>query len=200
MRPLHLLALVAFLIPAAASAQNVRVVVESPRSGERVENKVDQAPVRGTAVAKGEQPSDFDVMIVLDVSKSTTAASGVDVDGDGVVGVDPEMELLPPGAYPPDVRNTDPGDSILHAEVAAAHALVRSLDPRRVKLGLVTFSGEVDPMSGERRNPSQQDAWLEVPLTSDTARVLQAVDAVLARGAFGATDFAAGIRLGVREL
>jgi len=200
MRPSLLLAVAAILTPLPSSAQSVRVVVDSPRSGERVENKVDQAPVRGTAVAKGEQPSDFDVMLVMDVSKSTTAASGVDVDGDGQVGIDPELELLPPGAFPPGVKNTDPEDSILHAEVGAAHALVKSLDPRRVKLGLVTFSGEVDPATGERRSPTQQDAWLEVPLTSDTAQVLHAVDAVLARGASGATDFAAGIRLAVREL
>lgn len=202
MRPLVVASslFVALLAVAPARAQNVRVMIDSPRTGERVENRVDQAPVRGTAVAKGEQPSDFDVMIVLDVSKSTTAASGVDVDGDGNVGVDPQMELLPPGAYPPDVNNTDPEDSILHAEVAAARALVRSLDPRRTRLGLITFSGEVDAATGLRRSPTQQDAWLEVPLTNDFARVLQAIDAALARGASGATNFSAGVRLGVREL
>lgn len=192
--------LLASLVVANAHAENVRVVIDSPRKGERVENRVDQAPVRGTAVAKGEQPSDFDVMLVMDVSKSTTAASGVDVDGDGNVGIDPQLELLPPGAYPPDVHNTDPEDSILHAEVAAARALVRGLDPRRTRLGLITFSGEVDPATGLRRSLEQQDAWLEVPLTSDFAQVLQAVDAVLARGASGATNFSAGVRLAVREL
>jgi hypothetical protein len=192
--------LVASLVASPARAQNVRVVVESPRSGERVENRVDQAPVRGTAVATGEQPSDFDVMLVVDVSKSTTAASGVDVDGDGNVGIDPQLELLPPGAYPPDVHNTDPEDSILHAEVAAARALVRGLDPRRTRVGLITFGGEVDPATGERRSPTQQDAWLEVPITSDFTQVTQAIDAVLARGASGATNFSAGVRLAVREL
>jgi Mg-chelatase subunit ChlD len=199
--PIRTLVLIVCLLGAhPAAAQSVRVVVESPRSGERVENKVDQAPVRGTAVAKGEQPSDFDVVVVIDVSKSTTAPSGVDVDGDGQIGVDPQLELLPPGAYPDDMRNTDPEDSILHAEIAAARALVRGLDPRRVRVGLVTFAGEVDPTTGERRSPTQQDAWVEVPLTSDIAQVLQAIDAVLARGASGATDMAAGVRLAVREL
>jgi Mg-chelatase subunit ChlD len=101
---------------------------------------------------------------------------------------------------PEDVRSTDPEDSILHAEAAAARALVRSLDPSRVRVGLVTFSGEVDPVSGQRRSLDQQDAWLEVPLTTDAAAVLRAVDAVLARGASGATNFAAGVGLAVREL
>jgi hypothetical protein len=187
-------------LPLRAGAENVRVVIESPRPGERVENKVDQAPLQGMAIAKGEQPSDFDVMLVMDVSKSTSAASGVDVDGDGEVGMDPELELLPPGAYPPGTRNTDPEDSILHAEAMAARALVKGLDPRRVRVGLITFAGEVDPTTGERRSPTQQDAWVEVPLTSDVGQVSNAIEAVLARGASGATDFAAGIRLGVREL
>ena len=68
-------------LPLRGAAQDVRVVIESPRPGARVENKVDQAPLSGVAIAKGEQPSDFDVMLVMDVSKSTTSASGVDVDG-----------------------------------------------------------------------------------------------------------------------
>jgi hypothetical protein len=67
-------------------------------------------------------------------------------------------------------------------------------------VGLVTFAGEVDPVSGQRRRLDQQDAWLEVPLTEDRAAVLRAVDAVVARGPSGATNFAAGVALAVREL
>ena len=178
----------------------MRVVVESPRPGERVENRVDQAPIRGNATAAGERPSEFDVMIVMDVSGSTAEASNVDVDGDGEIGVNPETELLPPGLYPDGTKSTDPGDSIIEAEAQAARALVKGLDPKRVRVGLVTFSGEVDPTTGMRRSLNQQDAWLEVPLTSDVNQVLQAVEGVLARGPSGATNFAAGVRMGVREL
>lgn len=194
---------VAALAVASATTANgeaVRVVIESPRSGERVENRVDQAPIRGTATASGERPSEFDVMIVLDVSGSTENASGADVDGDGEIGVDPALELLPPGAYPEGLRSTDPDDTILQAEAQAARALVKGLDPRRVRVGLVTFAGEVDPTTGQRRSLSQQDAWLEVPLTSDVNQVLAAIEGVLARGPHGATNFAAGARLAVREL
>src|SRR5690606_2590766 len=116
------------LAPGAAGAAVV-VEIQSPRPGERVENRVDQAPIRGTATADGERPRDFDVMIVLDVSASTRYPSGIDVDGDGQVGVNPQLELIP--GYPGDVENTDPDDSILHAEAAAARALVRSLDTSR---------------------------------------------------------------------
>jgi len=190
------------LAPAASAEPPVpvRVVIDSPKPGERVENKADQAPIRGTAVASGERPADFDVMVVIDVSGSTDEPSGVDVDGNGVVGVDPHLELMPPGSYPDDLRNTDPGDSILNAEAAAARALLKSFDPRRVRVGLITFSGEVDPTTGERRSLDQQDAWVEVPLTSDYDRVRAAIEAMVAKGAYGATDFAAGVRLAVAEL
>jgi hypothetical protein len=89
---------------------------------------------------------------------------------------------------------------VLHAEVAAARALLASLDPRRVRVGLASFAGEVDPTTSERRSLDQQDAWLEVPLTAEFERVEQALVAILVRGPRGATNFAAGIRLGVREL
>ena len=198
--------LAASLLLAAAPAladphpPEVRVVIDSPRSGERVENKADQAPIRGTAVAAGERPADFEVMLVIDVSGSTDEPSGVDVNGNGEVGVDPHQELFPPGSYPDDLRNTDPGDSILNAEAAAARAMIKALDPKRVRVGLITFAGDVNPATGERRSLDQQDAWLEVPLTSNYEEVRGAIDAIVARGAHGATNFAAGIRAAVTEL
>lgn len=192
--------LLALLAVSAGARAEVHVTIDSPRSGERVENRVDQAPIRGAASADGQRPANFDVMIVMDVSGSTRVASGADVDGDGEVGFNPEQELLPPGSYPEGLLSTDPEDTVLHAEAAAARALLGGLDPKRVRVGLATFSGEVNPVTGQRRNPNQQDAWLEVPLTSDFAAVRRSIDAVVVRGPSGATDFAAGIRLGVTEL
>lgn len=198
--PLLRLALPLLLVGLALEGRaEVRITIDSPRPGQQVENRVDQAPIRGTASAEGQRASDFDVMLVLDVSHSTRCASGVDVDGDGEVGVDPRLELLP-GSYPEDQCNTDPDDSILHAEAAAARALLGSLDARRSRVGLVTFAGEVDPATRQRRSPNQQDAWLHVPLTHDFGAVLGAIDAVVARGPTGATNFAAGVRLAVTEL
>ncbi len=185
---------------AATSPSAIRIDVETPRSGEVVRNKVHLAPIRGSAVSQGQGPAAFDVMLVIDVSASTKTASGVDVDGDGEVGFDPRLELLPPGAYPEDVLCTDPGDTILAAQVAAARALVESLDPRRVRVGVVTFGGEVNPQTGMRLRPDQKDAWLELPFTSDYGRVERALVGVLARGPRGATNFAAGIRLAITEL
>jgi hypothetical protein len=185
---------------ASTPSTAVHIMIESPLSGEPVSNKVHQAPIKGNAVANGDRPADFDVILVIDVSGSTKVASGVDVDGDGEVGIDPHFELLPPGTHPPDIRNTDPLDSILAAEIVAAEALIATLDSDRVRVGVISFSGEMNPNTGSRVRFDQQDAWVEVPLTEDYGRARRALRGILARGPHGGTNFAAGIRLAVAEL
>jgi hypothetical protein len=187
--------------PAASAADApVRILIESPTPGGLVRNKVHQAPIRGSAMAEGDRPAAFDVILAIDVSGSTKEASGVDVDGDGEVGFNPQRELVEPGAFPSDMRSTDPGDSILAAEVAAAAALLSSLDAGRVRVGVVTFSGEMDRTTGKRARYDQQDAWVEVPLTEDFESIRAALEAILARGPYGGTNFAAGVRLAITEL
>jgi hypothetical protein len=186
--------------PPGEAGRPVRLLIDAPAPGSRVESELHMAEVRGTAVAAGGQPAAWDVMVVLDTSQSTRAASGADVDGDGDVGENPQLGLYAPGEFPEDVLSTDPGDTILHAEVHAARALLGSLDPRRARVGLVTFSGEVDPATGERAGPEQRDARLEVPLSGDFTAVARALDQVAAREPSGATNFAAGIRVATIEL
>jgi hypothetical protein len=185
---------------AAAGAADVRVSVTSPTPGGKLRDYLHQARIEGSALAESGGPDQFDVMLVIDVSDSTKAASGADVDRDGEVGVNPHNELLPPGAYAPDVFSTDPGDTVLQAEILAARSLLQGLDPRRVRVGLATFSGEINPLTGERKSLDQQDAWLELPLTNDYPAVDRALTAVMARGPNGATNYAAGIRLAIVEL
>jgi hypothetical protein len=184
----------------ARSPAGIRVIVDSPGQGTAIKGKEDVVEVRGTAIAAGEEAQHFDVMVVLDVSGSTKYPSGADVDGDGVVGENPQEGLYAEGEFAPDVVCTDPEDTILHAEIAAARALVRSLDARRARVGLITFSGEVDPATKRQRFPNQKNAELHVPLTPDFARVESGLAKVLARGPHGATDFSAGIRLATTEL
>jgi hypothetical protein len=186
--------------PAREGSSAVRILIESPLPGEPVHNKVHQAPVKGNAIADGDRPADFDVILIIDVSGSTKVASGVDVDGDGEVGIDPLVELVPPGTYPPDLRNTDPQDSILAAEIAGAVALISALDSERVRVGVISFSGEMNPLTGRRVRFDQQDAWVEVPLTGDYELVRRTLRGILARGPHGGTNFAAGVRLAVTEL
>jgi Mg-chelatase subunit ChlD len=191
----------AFVASAAEDeGTGVRIVVESPLAGQPVANKVHQAPIRGNAFAEGDRAADFDIVLIIDVSGSTKVASGVDVDGDGIIGIDPHMELVPPGMYPPELRNTDPDDLILAAEIAAAEALLGTLDPEHTRLGVISFSGEMNPNTGHRVRFDQQDAWVEVPLTNDYLVVRRALQGILLRGPNGGTNFAAGIRLAVTEL
>ncbi len=200
-------ALVALLVGGALAeepapdAAPVKILVESPRPGEVVRNDVRQAPVRGTAVAFGQRPVDIDVMLVIDVSGSTKNASGVDVDRDGQVGFNPQQVPGAPGAYPPDMVSTDPDDSVLSAEIRAADALIATLAPGgRTRVGVISFAGDMHPQTGLRLRYDQQDAWLEVPLTSDFSAARTRLPEILRRGANGATDFAAGLRLAITEL
>ncbi|MCP4007571.1 MAG: VWA domain-containing protein [bacterium] len=173
----------------------VRVVVESPRPGEVVKSRTDMAPLNGIATA-GERPSNFDVMLVIDVSGSTKYPSGIDIDGDGEIG---ETKRALVRALP-DTENTDPEDSILAAEVTAGMSLLEGLNPERVRVGIVSFSGEIDPITHRRRSVDQKDALLEQPLTDDYARLNQALEAVLLRGPHGGTNMEAGVKLALREL
>ena len=184
----------------AAKTSLVKIQIDSPKPGIPLKNRVHQAPIRGSATADGERPADFDVMIVIDVSGSTKHASGVDVDGDGEVGFNPQLELVEPGKYPPDMQSTDPHDTILAAEIRGAQQLVLSLDASRVRVGVISFSGEMNPQTGMRAKWDQQDAWLEVPLTFDHASARSRMNRILQRGPHGGTNFAAGVRLAVREL
>ena len=190
------------LLAARAAPQPDEAVLlrlESPTPGARVEGFVHQARISGSALADAADPSTFDVMLVIDVSHSTRAASGGDIDGDGLVGVDPQQEGLA-GMFPPDVRSTDLQDTIMDAQIRAARKLLDELDQRRVRVGVITFSGEVDPANGERLSETQVDAAVEIPLTGDYGAARNALAGVLARGPHGATNFSAGILLAVTEL
>jgi hypothetical protein len=178
----------------------VRIVIDEPTRGDPVRNSVHQAPIRGSAFTEGKRRLAIDVMIAIDISGSTRAASGADVDGDGEIGFDPHAEQVPPGHYPPDMRSTDPHDTILAAEITAADALLQNLDSTHLRVGVLSFGGEVNPATGRQAAYGQQDAWVEVPLTRNFDQVRQALQNILARGPRGGTNFAAGIRLAVTEL
>jgi hypothetical protein len=195
---LGLIGSMAFPAPAskAEEAEEVRIVVETPRNGSVVRNRTDMAPLAGIATSSGARPSRFDVFLVLDVSGSTKYPSGIDVDGDGEIGETRNALLR---ALPQTV-NTDPEDSVLAAEVLAAKSLLDGLDSDRVRVGVVTFAGEIDPSTGRRRSPGQADAYVEHPLTHDYDRVRQALDTVLLRGSSGGTNMEAGVKLALTEI
>jgi Mg-chelatase subunit ChlD len=193
-------ALALLLSLGAAHAGNVTVSVDSPSPGSVVESELHMAELTGLATSLREGASGYDVMIVLDVSRSTQSASGADVDEDGEIGEDPHLGLFAPGEFPDDVYSTDPEDTILHAEVKAANILLDGLDANRVRVGLITFSGAVDPETGTQVSRTQFDATLQVPLTTEFGQIRGSLARVLAVGPNGATNFADGLRLATKEL
>ena len=149
----------------------------------------------GRAIASETELQRFDIVLVLDTSGSTVASAGSDINGNGITGVD---------RFGGFFGQTDPGDSILAAEVAAARRLLDSLDARVARVGLVTFAGEPSAggrgmivIGGGRGGPP---AVTEEPLTHEYDRIHKALDRVLARGPWGQTHMAAGVDQAMIEL
>jgi hypothetical protein len=176
--------------PRDLSPRSLRLEIELPLS-DAIVGDAAGVFVAGRALALRGETHRFDIIIAIDTSGSTSQPTGVDVDGDGLLGIPL------PGATPssPIPGSTDPGDSILAAEVAAAEKLLGGLDPRSTRVGLVTFAG--DPVAAlpgvVGRMRVRRAALTEEPLTSDYKRLRRALTAVRDRGARGGTHMAAGI-------
>ena len=144
----------------------MQIEIRSPRPGETIRNKTDMAPLAGLAIA-GERPTSFDVVVVLDVSGSTEYPSGIDVDGDGVLG---ETQRSPISSQPDTRQHRSRRLGARGRGLGRARPCSTGLDPSRVHVGVVSFSGEVDPVT-QRRLGRGDDALLEQALTPDYAAV-----------------------------
>jgi hypothetical protein len=173
----------------------LRVEVEYPEPGAVVGNR-GGGFLAGRATAEGGEFQKFDIVLVLDTSGSTAQATGADVNGNGVVG------KAPLGAVGNifGLASSDPGDSILAAEILAARQLLQGFDPRTTRVGLVTFAGlPTDGGPGGYRR-TVQAAVTEEPLTHEYARVEDGMLRLLQRGPDGMTHMAAGIDQATIEL
>ncbi|RIL00802.1 MAG: hypothetical protein DCC71_18575, partial [Proteobacteria bacterium] len=170
----------------------VRLAIEQPADGALVGGEP-RAFVAGRALATRQEGVAADVVFAIDVSGSAAAPSGVDVNGNGVVAVPREVArddgLFALGA-------SDPGDSVLAAEIAAVRRFVARLDRRHTRVALVTFAGELLEAGAIGDDP----AVTEIALTQRYEDLHRALDRVLARGARGATHMAAGVDRAVGEL
>ncbi|MDJ0847939.1 MAG: VWA domain-containing protein [Myxococcota bacterium] len=171
--------LVLVLSAAGAGAEGrVWLGVVAPRENAQLAKSVPFVEVSGWAGA--QQGGRHDVLLALDVSHSTLAPSGSDIDGDGRVSR--HGCLLPWSLGSPShwslLRRGCPeaGDTIRAAELAAARRLLDRLDAQRTRMGLVTFHG---------------GAKLVAPLGTphpELRKALQDVD-LLARDTAPGTDF-----------
>jgi len=183
----------ALLGEAGALSTTLKLEIEEPKDGSIV-GTPEGAFLAGRALALLGEFKRFDVVIVLDTSGSTNMASGADINGNGVVGASGLSGIF---------KQTDPGDSILAAEVAAAKKVLESLDPRNTRVGLVTFAGtadQYDPYTQMISTDNNPDAITEEPLTTNYERVVKALDRVFKRGPEGQTNMTEGVRLAVKEL
>ncbi len=177
---------------APATDSPLRLEIEQPTDGDVVGDS-NGAFVAGRALASGGSLKHFDVVIVIDTSGSTFEPTGVDVNRNGVVGAATFGGLF-------GIGSTDPGDSILAAEIAAAHQLLAGLDPRSTRVGVVTFAGDPEPQRGLFGRKAPPPAITEEPLTTEYDRVRRALHGVLQRGPAGATHMAAGVDQAIIEL
>jgi hypothetical protein len=185
-------ALAAGPAPPPGVPDGVQLTIEIPEP-EALFGDAAGAFLAGSALAQRSGTGRFDLFLVIDTSESASQPSGVDVDGDGELGV---------ATSEADPRSTDPGDSILAAEVAAAEQVVDGLDPKRTRVGVVTFAGEavVQFLRELDRPPVRRAALTQEPLTSDYRRVRDALGELSRSEPYGLTHMAAGIDLATLEL
>jgi Mg-chelatase subunit ChlD len=141
----------------------VELLLDSPLPGSTMTASPpcpEDVEVSGVASTIGIPPQ-LDVFFVVDQSGSTGTCSGVDVNGNGIIGT---------GIY----SCSDPGDSILAAEVAAVRAVVDAVDPQHVRIAVIAFDTY---------------AAAVVSLTDQYDLVHQALDDMLFWGPGGQTNF-----------
>ncbi len=185
------------VLPHPEGELKVNLEVEFPPEGAVIGSNACGVFVAGRALALRGEMEHFDVAIVIDTSASTGGPTEADINGNGVIGV------VYGGALGSmfGASLTDPGDSILAAEVAAARQLLRGLDPRSTRVAVIVFSGEAEEQGGTffGRGSAKPATTLQA-LTSDYSRVESALNTVLAQGPGGLTHIAAGIDQATIEL
>ena len=163
----------------------LRLNVETPLDGAVVGGADPSVFIAGRAQYGEREAVLFDLVIVLDRSKSTNAPSGSDIDGDGYVGRPSDRRFS-------DGSSDDRGDQVFAAEIAAARALLDQLDPRTTRVGIVEFAGDSD-----RQTP---DALTRFALSHDYEAAQRALDELGELQPSGATNLAAALNLATAEL
>jgi hypothetical protein len=183
-------------LPRSATSVNLQLDIEYPPEGAVVGDSACGVFVAGRALAMRGQLQKFDVAIVIDTSASTAGPAEADINNNGTIG------KVYGGAFGSvfGASLTDPGDSILSAEVAAARQLLRGLDPRSTRVTVITFAGEAEQQGVVILGQPAKPAYTLQALTNDYEKVERALDAVLAQGPAGLTHIAAGVDQATIEL
>ena len=170
------------LAPRSEGARQIWLEWKTPQPEQRVAGPVGWIPVEGWA-GVGD-PIEHDVVIVIDVSGSTAIASGVDVDEDGTLGRQRRRRENWRN-FNPRFLSSDPGDTVLAAELVATRRLVELLDPDRTRIGIVAFA---------------DGARILAPLGSDRGRIETVLHDLEEGFGSGATDMGRAIARGTEAL
>ena len=170
------------------------VAIAWPEAGSEIVQESDSITLRGHAGFEARESVGYEIFVVIDVSGSTAEPAGIDVDGDGEVGR--------PIGRPPVIRSSDPGDSVLAAEIQAVRILVERLEAGlgRTRVGILSFSGETVVGEGGGSYTTHPAVRVEVPLSDSIEEIDAGLDQVLARGSLGGTNFYAAIDRSLLEL
>jgi hypothetical protein len=133
-----MVAVIISALPARGGDEKIWLEVRVPELNEVVTGPVGVLEVAGWAGASSEDR--HELIIVIDVSRSTGLPSGVDVNGNGRLGRTLRSSLDPLRPENPRRRCSDAGDTVLAAEIAGARHLIDHLDPRRTRVGIAIFS------------------------------------------------------------
>lgn len=179
------LACLTLAAPAAGDAdERLWLDVERPYNGWVELGLNPLLPIWGSARTVGRGV--LDVVVIVDVSRSTRGGSGADVNGDGHlggIGWGHRRSLTSFLRHPQ--TSSDPEDSILHAELEAVRRLVETLDPEHTRVGIVTL---------------RDRALIRSSIGNSRDDLLQTLQHLADEGSYGRTHMADGIRVGSQEL
>lgn len=179
-----LMAVIFSALPARGGDEKIWLEVQTPEPGTVVTGPIGMLEVEGWASASSEDR--HELIVAIDVSRSTGLPSGVDVNANGRIGRTLRSNRDPLRGPNPRRRCSDPGDTVLAAEIAGARYLIEHLDPKRTRVGVVIFSG---------------GARVIAPLDSSRDEIGAALDKVAADTIpYGTTNIAAALRTATRAV
>jgi hypothetical protein len=154
-----------------AAETRVELSIAHPPADARIDT-AEPALVVGSAFQRFAVGEGLDVVVAIDVSTSSGAHAGADVDGDG---------RLEPEPFAGD-------DSVLAAELLAAGRVVDELIAGGHRVALVRFSGKPPEWWF-----TEEPAELAHPLSSDREALRAALARFRERRPWGLTDFSAAL-------
>jgi hypothetical protein len=179
-----LMAVILSALPARGGDEKIWLEVRAPEPGTVVTGPIGVREVEGWAGASSEDR--HELIVAIDVSRSTGLPSGVDVNANGRIGRTLRSNRDPLRPPNPRRRCSDPGDTVLAAEIAGARYLIEHLDPKRTRVGIVIFSG---------------GARVIAPLESSRDEIGAALDDVAANTIpSGTTNIAGALRTATRAV